>query len=580
MKSLRFLIYLLIIGGIITAVVFYFMFGLVDETTTDIQTDATGQSATEEQEQVNSNVLPTLEVITVTATAETISYLETIGTVKSKGQVEVFPLTTATVDRFLIQPGDEVIEGQTIIQLKGPNSASHASQRQLELAEESFELAKASYDNAVRSAKTGEKSAELALESAKNQANAVVYDLQQLDESIVGVKDGINTLQNSLNNTIDKNRRDLAKQREDIDQVIYDINETQSEKRKLLIEIEDLDDDIDDLEDDLDYIDFEDPEYAEIQAELGEKNAELMAAEGQIDGLKKALEGLYTALDNAKYGYQTTVNALKLSENQLVSTLQQSQTQVNTLEIQKQGTATRLGYDGLTTDALQLAQESYRNTLIQLDSSLDQAAGQLAQASINYQIAKANADYLNVRAPSSGIVTELNVDEGDLVSPQSMLTEIVNVKDYQLEVGVDIESAENIIPGTEALVNLTGNKFIKAPVVSVSPTADNQTKLVTVTVKLPTIFFRNNQTMDVRLPVSLGSDSGSLYIPLDAVTIGTQETCVFIEEDGLARKQAVILGDINGELVEITDGLTRNDQIIIGGAKELVDGQQVKVIES
>ncbi|HLG25250.1 MAG TPA: hypothetical protein VI588_00445, partial [Candidatus Gracilibacteria bacterium] len=114
---------------------------------------------------------------------------------------------------------------------------------------------------------------------------------------------------------------------------------------------------------------------------------------------------------------------------------------------------------------------------------------------------------------------------------------------------------------------------------SVSPTAENGSKLVNVKIILPKIKLRPNQTMTVRLPVLTpsGEDFSGVVVPLDAVTIGTEEQFVFVVKDGVAHKTNVTLGDVHGDRIEILYGLDSDATIVVEGSRTIADGQKVTV---
>ena len=61
------------------------------------------------------------------------------------------------------------------------------------------------------------------------------------------------------------------------------------------------------------------------------------------------------------------------------------------------------------------------------------------------------------------------------------------------------------------------------------------------------------------------------------VIIGTEDQFVYLLKDGKAVKQSVKMGEINGSLVSIIDGIKLGDQVIVDGSKDLTNGQTVEV---
>jgi len=244
------------------------------------------------------------------------------------------------------------------------------------------------------------------------------------------------------------------------------------------------------------------------------------------------------------------------------------------LDLNKQSAQQKLGLNYDSSDPLKLAEEGVEGILVKNEASLLQSESQLELARKNYEMAQMQQDTLTVKAPSSGLLAEVTASTGDMVSPQLMLTQIVNSNNFELRVSVDADTANKIKVGSAAEVQING-AFVKTHVKSVSPIADAVSKLVSVSINLPNTFFRANQTLDARIAVAAGNGSGAYFIPLDAVIIGTEEKYVFVYDNGKAKRVVVKIGSIANDQVEITEGLNAADQVIVEGAKSLLEGQAV-----
>lgn len=71
----------------------------------------------------------------------------------------------------------------------------------------------------------------------------------------------------------------------------------------------------------------------------------------------------------------------------------------------------------------------------------------------------------------------------------------------------------------------------------------------------------------------------ALVIPEQAVMIRGDEKYVFVAEDGIARRMSVTLGSRMPGRVEVVDGLTMDDQIIVTGQDRLSSGDRIDVKE-
>ncbi len=72
----------------------------------------------------------------------------------------------------------------------------------------------------------------------------------------------------------------------------------------------------------------------------------------------------------------------------------------------------------------------------------------------------------------------------------------------------------------------------------------------------------------------------SISIPFYSVISRNDEQYVYIEQDGLAVKREVSLGIMENWMVEVTEGLTQGDKLIVEGHRDVEDGQRIKIIKT
>lgn len=486
--------------------------------------------------QSNGDKLPTAYVTTVALSDMKTVYLDLFGKVESVNNIKIIPTTSGELKRILVNEGEYVREGDPLFIIGGTNGSEHISSMQ-------YDIAKVSFDSAakgLKSAKAGNElaidTAALQLQNAVNQNIAAYIDRDSLSENIMATNRALSILNDTLNETHRKNEMDLQTAQDGIDDLKYAINDLENQKADLM----------DDGED-----------YSQTDSQLDE---------------------LYDQLDTAKKGLEQLLIGIRLSENQIIAQMQQTQSQERALNLNRDSVNYKLGLDGESSDPLKLAEKGYDAAIVQADAALTQAQSAYNLAAINLDMAKVQLDALTVLAPISGIVSSINIDEGDLVGPQSLLANIVNATHFELKVGVDADSADRIDPSKPAEINIGGQTY-KGVIKSISPVTDAQSGLVNIIVSLPRITFRDGERLNVRVPISTEISGGSsLFIPLDAVIIGTQESFVFTIEDGKAAKKIVNLGEVSGDLVQ-AEGLTPNCVIILEGARELTEGQPVEIIQ-
>ncbi|MCM0613869.1 efflux RND transporter periplasmic adaptor subunit [Marinobacter sediminum] len=71
----------------------------------------------------------------------------------------------------------------------------------------------------------------------------------------------------------------------------------------------------------------------------------------------------------------------------------------------------------------------------------------------------------------------------------------------------------------------------------------------------------------------------ALVIPEQAVMVRGDEKYVFVAEDGIARRMSVVLGSRMPGLVEVAEGLTLEDAVIVTGQDRLSSGDRIRVVD-
>lgn len=489
--------------------------------------------------------------------------LNLLGTVEADSNVRVFPATSGQITQVNVQEGETVQKGDILFVLGGVNGVEHPSMTQYKIAKANYDSAAIAYNNTVASTQAAIKSAELQLQSAEHQTEGSYIDLFNFSENIESAKDSIALIRTNLGETQLKNQRDLDNLLDSIDDLKDDrddaIDELQDDRKEAVLDLEEM---IDNAPDEM--------IEAELKSQL--KNTK-ETFDDQIEDLEDQFDDQIEALEDQ---FDALVSGAILSENQLKAQLDAAYDQEHGLYTTQDSTQAKLGlYDGVS-DQLLLAEQGLNSAIAQANTGLSQAKAQRDIAKINLESAADQQQLLLVKAPVSGVVGDVTAQTGDLASQQASLTEIVGSNSFLLNVGVDIENSQKLALNEMAEVKI-GGKYMKVPIRSVSPSADAQSRLVNVVVELPKISFLPNQTVEVRLPINAAGTDGSTFIPLDAVTIGTERQFVYVVEDGKAHQVTVELGTINGDLVEVVNGLDDGAQIILGGAKRVTEGQPVTV---
>jgi HlyD family secretion protein len=221
-------------------------------------------------------------------------------------------------------------------------------------------------------------------------------------------------------------------------------------------------------------------------------------------------------------------------------------------------------------------------TKARADADAIRARQAVAEAAVRQ--AQAMVDYLTLRAPFDGIITERNIDPGRLVQPganQEPLLTVIQAETVRLFIDVPEGDAVLVEPGRKAAIRVPsaqGHSFEGTVTrVSWSLQQGNRTLRTEFALPNPEGLLRPGMFAEVELTVASKDDA--LVVPKTAVTtVEGQPACMTVK-DGIVHARPVRLGLRTMKDVEILSGLSESDAVISANASAFKPGQQVALNE-
>lgn len=185
-----------------------------------------------------------------------------------------------------------------------------------------------------------------------------------------------------------------------------------------------------------------------------------------------------------------------------------------------------------------------------------------------------------IKSPVAGIIVTKNISAGATVEAGQTLAVISPSKDIVAKFSVNKEEIRLFSLGAPVTIS-SGQKSFEGKISSLSPQANAETGKFLVEAK------PNDQKTAALLPGTVATvsvdivekphEAGAIILPLSALTTGQNESFIFTEENGKAKKNAVSLLAIRGELAEIKTSLNPESRILVRGNKLVQDGDPVTV---
>jgi HlyD family secretion protein len=187
-------------------------------------------------------------------------------------------------------------------------------------------------------------------------------------------------------------------------------------------------------------------------------------------------------------------------------------------------------------------------------------------------------DELDMRSPVNGIVGNLMVDQKAAVSRNQVVMAVVDLSAFEIEAQVPESYADDLGLGMDAEV-LLGNQKYPASLVSVSPEIiQNQvTTRIRFNGDMPP-GLRQNQRLTTRILMEEKKDVLTLQRGqfLDS---GGSRVAYILDEDNVAHRRSIEIGARSLAMVEIVDGLTEGETVVISSIDQFRGADSVLVTD-
>jgi len=211
---------------------------------------------------------------------------------------------------------------------------------------------------------------------------------------------------------------------------------------------------------------------------------------------------------------------------------------------------------------------------------LEAADSMVAQARAALRTASIVRDYVDIVAPSPGYVVKRLVAPGVLVQPGMAILKIAQIDRVRLQANVGEKDVASVRVGSPVKVAgvVPGQPALTARVTAVFPFVDQgpRTAVVEAVVDNPGRRFLPGQYVTMQFVT--GERAAALTVPARAVSrMGPKATVWTVKEDR-AEPRTVTTGLEGPDRVEIAQGLTGDERVIVQGHEGLYAGARIRDI--
>ncbi|MBC7542703.1 MAG: efflux RND transporter periplasmic adaptor subunit [Candidatus Sericytochromatia bacterium] len=232
-------------------------------------------------------------------------------------------------------------------------------------------------------------------------------------------------------------------------------------------------------------------------------------------------------------------------------------------------------------DEKAISQQQYDQSVVKTqlaEQTIIAGQAQLAQAQATVRFNQAQLANYQITAPISGQVTQRNVDGGAMAAAGVALLTLSQTGSLRAEFDLPERQLAKLFRGQTVFVSSSAqpDKPVRATLSEISPVVDIQSRLVRVKVDLANNgVFRPGLSVDGAFVLS--EKATALTLPLEAVSVISGSATVMVDDKGFAKSRPVKTGLRTLTQIEILEGLTPADIVVIAGQTFIKVGDPVHV---
>ncbi len=200
---------------------------------------------------------------------------------------------------------------------------------------------------------------------------------------------------------------------------------------------------------------------------------------------------------------------------------------------------------------------------------------------------KKQIDKTQIRAPFSGVVDEILIEKGNMVSPgMSAVARLLNLSEMYAEASIPEVYIQTVNQGKKIEVFVPVlTDTIQAEVSQVNNFINPENRTFKIEARVANKDWSIKPNMNAKLRIADYVADSTLVIPKNIISEDAEgRKYLFVAENkeanvAQAKKTFIELGRSEGDHYEVLDGLTAGMTVIEEGARTVLDGQKVEILK-
>lgn len=234
----------------------------------------------------------------------------------------------------------------------------------------------------------------------------------------------------------------------------------------------------------------------------------------------------------------------------------------------------------VSREELERAKRQYEFILIEAGGKKEEIReSQLTQAEVDVKKAQMELEKTKVRAPFSGIITDIKVSPFEHVSTGRELFALVDISQIKVEARVLESEIGKIKVGRDVDLAFSAypNRFFKGRVKAISPIVNPEDKTCKVIIDVANSKEEIKPGMHAEVEIAAEIHGNKLLIPQEAILVREGRNLAFVVEGELAKWRYIEVGLENEDYAEVLDGVKEGEVVIVDGHFTLAHDARVRI---
>lgn len=294
------------------------------------------------------------------------------------------------------------------------------------------------------------------------------------------------------------------------------------------------------------------------EAQLAATQAQLRSAESSANSSQIGISKQQTNLETAKRNYDRTK------------------------ALYDQGAESKVNLEAAES-SLKLAQadlESARASAESSSLSTETQRANIQKAQTDLSTLRESLQNTVITAPTSGVISGKSITVGQYLSPGAALGKVENISPIYAVIEVKDSDLSYVKLGAQAKFKLSNEDSVEydGVVKSIDGSADSASRVFKCRIQIDNKDGKLKPGVFGNIKIATDENKKAITLPLKAIGGSEGNYYIFINNNGVAKKQTITTGEISGDIVEIKSGVKDGESVITTNVGTLQDGDGVKVV--